>query len=236
MTTTFFKRFVMIIDTETANSVKQPLPYDIGWIVLDTWTGEIVTKYSYAVAEIFCDKELMASAYYAKKLPRYEEEIKNGKRILKSFCNIKKILWDCMKVYDITQVGAYNCNFDKRAMNNDARLITGSFYRWAFPYGTEFFDIWQMACTSFMRSKWFIKWAIKNKCVSAAGNIKTTAEVAYQYIIKYTGFEEEHVGIEDVLIEAEIFLHVIWGRMKYDTSVKSQPWRNVQKYRKQFVM
>ena len=80
MTTTFFKRFVMIIDTETANSVMQPLPYDIGWIVLDTWTGEIVAKYSYAVAEIFCDKELMASAYYAKKLTRYEEEIKNGKR------------------------------------------------------------------------------------------------------------------------------------------------------------
>lgn len=231
-----FSHYVLILDTETANSVGQPLPYDVGWIILDTWTGEIVVQRSYAVYEIFTDEKLMSSAYYAKKLPKYLEEIKSGKRIMKRFCNIKKQIWADMKEYEVTQVGAYNCNFDKRALNNDTRLITCSLNRWAFPYGTEFFDIWQMACTSFLRSKYFIKWAIKNGCVSDAGNIRTTAEIAYQYIIKYTGFEEEHTGLEDVLIEAEIFLHVIWGRMKYSAEVKSQPWRTVQKYRKQFAL
>lgn len=231
-----FDRYVMIIDVETANSVSQPLPYDIGWIVLDTVTGEIVRQYSYSVAEIFYDHELMSSAYYAKKLPKYREEIANGTRIVKGFCNIQKEIRACMEEFNIKQVGAYNCNFDRRAMNNDSRFITSSLKRWAFPYGTEFFDIWQMACTSFLRSKWFINWAIKNGHVSPAGNIRTTAEVAYQYIIKYTGFEEEHIGLQDVLIEAEIFLHVIWGRMKYSTELKSQPWRTVQKYRKAFAV
>ena len=119
-----FDRYVMIIDVETANSVDQPLPYDIGWIVLDTVTGEIVRQYSYAVAEIFYDHELMSSAYYAKKLPKYREEIANGTRIVKGFCNIQKEIRACMEEFNIKQVGAYNCNFDRRAMNNDSRFIT----------------------------------------------------------------------------------------------------------------
>ena len=52
-------KYVMVIDTETANNVEQPLPYDFGWAVLDTETGEIVRKFSYVCAEIFLDKELM---------------------------------------------------------------------------------------------------------------------------------------------------------------------------------
>ena len=101
-----FDRYVMIIDVETANSVDQPLPYDVGWIVLDTVTGEIVRQYSYAVAEIFYDHELMSSAYYAKKLPKYREEIANGTRIVKGFCNIQKEIRACMEEFNIKQVGA----------------------------------------------------------------------------------------------------------------------------------
>ena len=32
---------VLVIDTETANSVEQPLPYDVGYAIVDTETGEI---------------------------------------------------------------------------------------------------------------------------------------------------------------------------------------------------
>ena len=231
-----FDHNVIITDTETANSVEQPLPYDIGWVVLDPIEGKFLEQRSYAVADIYLDKELMSSAYYAKKIPLYEEEIKSGKRQLKSFCNIRKQFLEDMKTYGVTQVGAYNCRFDQRALNNDTRLITCSKKRWMFPYGTEFFDIWQMAATSFLRSKNYIKWALKNDFVSDAGNIKTSAEAAYSYIAKDTNFAEDHIGIEDVLIEAEIFLKVIWGRMKYDAEVKGQPWRIVQKYRKEFAM
>ena len=34
----------------------------------------------------------MQSSYYANKIPMYWEDIKNGKRILTSFYNIRKVL------------------------------------------------------------------------------------------------------------------------------------------------
>ena len=60
-------RYIVVIDTETANSVEQPLPYDFGWAVLDTETGKIIRKFSFVCAEIFFDKELMLKLILRKK-------------------------------------------------------------------------------------------------------------------------------------------------------------------------
>ena len=227
---------IMIIDTETANFVNQPLPYDIGYRILDTETHQIERERSFVVYEIFNNADLMTSAYYAKKIPQYKEDLKSGKREMKRITTIKKIVAQDMKECECTMVGAYNMGFDKRATNNGIRYTTYSFYRWFFPYGTEYFDIWTGACTSFLRSKHFIKWAIKNGFVSDAGNILTSAEVAYRYITKDLNFEESHTGLEDVVIETEIFFKIQQCKMKSDFSVKGAPWRIVQNYRKEFAL
>ena len=60
---------VIVIDTETTNSIEEPLTYDIGWCVLNLDTKEVLKEESYAVAEIFLDKELMEVAYFAEKIP-----------------------------------------------------------------------------------------------------------------------------------------------------------------------
>ena len=46
-------KFVLILDTETTNSLDDPLAYDIGFGVIDTETGEAVETHSYVVAGIF---------------------------------------------------------------------------------------------------------------------------------------------------------------------------------------
>ena len=222
--------YVMIIDTETANSIDQPLPYDFGWAVVDTETGEIVDKHSYVCAEIFLDKELMNSAYFAEKVPHYWDDIKSGKRQLKKFLNIRKELWSCLKTFNIKHVGAYNMGFDKRASNNDTRYLTSSYLRWFFPFKVELFCIWHMACTSFLNTSDYIRFALDNGFVSEAGNIQTSAECAYRYLVNDPEFEESHTGLEDVLIETAIYLNCL----KTGTdSMKSNPytccWRNVQR-------
>ena len=222
--------YVMIIDTETANSIDQPLPYDFGWAVVDTETGEIVDKHSYVCAEIFLDKELMSSAYFAEKMPHYWDDIKSGKRQLKKFLNIRKELWSCLKTFNIKHVGAYNMGFDKRASNNDTRYLTSSYLRWFFPFKVELFCIWHMACTSFLNTSDYIRFALDNGFVSEAGNIQTSAECAYRYLTNDPEFEESHTGLEDVLIETAIYLNCL----KTGTdSMKSNPytccWRNVQR-------
>lgn len=224
---------ILIIDTETANSVEQPLPYDVGYVIYDTDTDKILVSRSFIVAEIYLDKQMMNSAYYAEKIPHYEKGLHNGSRTMKRLLNIRKQIHKDMEQFECHTIGAYNLGFDKRASNNDIRFITASKLRWFFPYGVKWIDIWTMACTSFMRSVHYIKWALKNGEVSEAGNIKTSAEVAYRYITKNTDFAEEHTGLEDVMIETEIFKKVFNGKMKYETEIIPNPWRIPQKRRKE---
>ena len=230
-------KYVIVIDTETANSVEQPLPYDFGWAVLDTETGEIVRKFSYVCAEIFFDKELMAQAYFAEKIPQYWKEIKQGQRKVSSLCKIRKDFRYCLTAYGIKQVCAYNAGFDRRASNNDARYITSSLIRWFFPYGVEFVCIWHMACTSFLNTREFVNFATTHGFVSEAGNIQTSAEVAYRFLTNQVDFVESHTGLEDVEIEAAILMNCL----KTGTEeMKSQPysacWRNVQRIAKQMEL
>lgn len=74
------KEMYLVIDTETCNSVDEPLPYDVGYAICDR-NGNIALERSFVVAETFLDmKDVMKSAYYAEKIPKYWEDIKNGKR------------------------------------------------------------------------------------------------------------------------------------------------------------
>lgn len=225
---------LLIIDTETANFINQPLPYDIGYKIVDTETREEFCRRSFVVQETFMDKELMSSAYYAEKCPRYWKDLETGTREMKRVTTIKRILAEDMKNSDCHTVAAYNMAFDKRATLNGIRYNTQSFYRWFFPYGIEFIDIWHMACSSILRSKWYIKWAIKNGFISDAGNIKTSAEIAYRYITKNVDFIESHTGLEDVEIETAIYFKILDSRMKYENNIVGSPWRIVQNKRKEF--
>jgi len=84
------KEYFLVVDTETANSIEQPLPYDIGYAICDRY-GHIVLKRSFVVAETFLDyPDMMKSAYFAEKIPHYWEDIKNGSRVMKSVFNIRK--------------------------------------------------------------------------------------------------------------------------------------------------
>ena len=230
-------KYVCVIDTETANTVEQPLPYDFGWAVLDTETGEIVRKFSYVCAEIFLDRELMEQAYFAEKIPMYWDDIQTGRRKLKRLLNIRKEFWNCLKTYGIYQVCAYNMGFDKRASHNDVRYITSSLIRWFFPYNVEFVCIWHMACTSFLNTSDYVNYATINGFVSEAGNIQTSAECAYRFLTNDPNFEESHTGLEDVEIECAILMNCL---KTGDESMKYQPysacWQNVQRKRKEMEL
>lgn len=227
---------VLVVDTETANTITEPLPYDISYTIIDINTKEVLSAHAFVVAEIYLDKDLMNTAYYAKKIPLYERDLASGKRTLARLSTIQRIITAEMQMYNVEAVGAYNMNFDKRALNKDERLITSSKYRWFFPYGTEFFCIWAMACSSILRSKRFIQWAIDNACVSACGNIQTSAEVAYRYITKDIEFNEDHMGLEDVAIETEILFKILRSGMRFTLEPSPACWRQTQSRRKELEL
>ena len=228
------KEMYLVIDTETCNTVEQPLPYDIGFAICDRM-GNIAEERSYVVAETFLDmKDTMKSAYFAEKIPQYWEDIKNGTRKIKSIYKIRREVKDLMNKYNVKKVGAYNMGFDKRALNNVMRYATKSFCRWFFPFGTEFFCIWHLATQTLLQQKTFFKMAEKNNWFSEKGNLLTNAEVTYNYIKKMSDFKEEHKGLEDVRIEVEIMAHCFRQHKKMNTNINTSCWRLVQKAYKEY--
>lgn len=227
------KEMYLVIDTETANTIEQPLPYDIGYAICDRY-GNIVVERSFIVAEIFLDhKEMMKSAYFAEKIPHYWEDIKNGTREIKSIFNIRKQIKADMKEWNVKKVGAYNMGFDRRALNNVIRYCSKSLIRWFFPFGTEYFCIWHMACQVVLNSTSYIKFALQNGFVSEKDNILTSAEVCYRFLTKQVDFIESHTGLEDVHIEVEIMAKCFSTHKKMDKKINSACWRLPQKKRKE---
>lgn len=226
--------YAIVLDTETANSVNYPLPYDLGFKVIRMKDGEEMERHSLCIAEIYIEqREMMKSAYYAEKLPQYEEELKKGERRIVRLYTAKKLIADIMEKYNTNIVYAYNMNFDKRALNNDQKFVTENRYKYFFPYGTEFRCIWHMACQVLLARPSYIKFALKNGFVSEKGNILTNAECCYRYITNNPFFKEEHKGIDDVEIETKILMACKRQHKRVNTEPYQACWRMVQNKRKE---
>lgn len=227
------KEMYLVLDTETCNTVEEPIPYDIGWAICDRF-GNVLVERSFLVAEVFLDMaDVMQSAYYANKIPMYWEDVKQGKRTVKTMWEIRKIMKADIENFKIKKVCAYNMSFDKRALNNLIRYVSKSFCRWWFPFGVEFVCIWHCACQVLLARKTYIDFAEKNGLVSTAGNIQTSAECAYQYITKNLNFKESHTGLEDVKIEIEILRECFRQKKKMSKKINQSCWRMVQNKRKE---
>ena len=216
------RHYYLMLDTETANTITEEdgnlnmfnvLAYDFGWAVVDKH-GNVYETASFVNEDIFdYMQDLMKSAYYAWKIPIYENDIANGARIKTTTKEIKRILWDTMERYKITEVVAHNCRFDYRSCNNTQRYTTQSKYRYFFPYGTIFLDTMRMANDTICKQKSYIAFCQENGYMTKNGQVRKTAEILYRYISGNKQFIESHTGLEDVLIETQIFAKC-WAQHK----------------------
>lgn len=223
------RKYYLVLDVETANYADDPLVYDLGFAVVDRH-ARVYAQRSLLVSEIFSDEEeLMDTAYYSAKLPQYFEGIGRGEWEVVDFYTARKIICDLLKEWNITAVCAYNAHFDYSALNNTERWLTKSKYRWFFPYGTEIFDIWHMACQVICTQRTYIRYCLDNGFASASGNIKTNAETVFGYISGNSEFDEAHTGLADVLIEAKIMAKCFDQHKAMDKKINRSCWRIPQK-------
>ena len=211
------RHYVLVLDTETANTLtytddkgkekmdmSNVLVYDCGWAIVDT-KGNTYEERSFINRDIFVyERELMASAYYAKKIPQYVEEIRNGKRIMADTYEIRKAMLEDMEAYGITEVAAHNARFDLNALNVLQRWQTKSAFRYWFPYGTEIWDTMRMAREVIHKMPTYRQFCEEHDLLTANGRLSATAENLYRFIIHDPDFVESHTALEDVQIEREI--------------------------------
>lgn len=230
---------IIVLDTEGTNKIKvtsgniaeTALVYDVGWIVADKKTGEVLDRYSFINTDIFFRDDLMKNAYYAEKLPQYHDNLGEWWTPL-SFLTIKKIFANVCRNYQVKQIWAYNARYDRTALNNTCAELSNGFCEFFSPFGIKWVDIWDFAGKSICSTSKFIKWTIENGYVTAKGNPQTGAEVVYRYITQNTDFVEQHTALCDCEIEHSI-LRACLSRGASHPKTMGSGWRYAAKKKKE---
>ena len=199
---------ILMIDTEATNGLDCPIVYDVGYQIFTLADG-VLCERSFVNADVFCDAELMASAYFADKIPDYWEQIVSGQRTLKKWFHIKKQIAEDCKKYGVEIACAHNAAFDNRALNITQRYQTTSKYRYFLPFGVEWWDTLKMSRQLLKGNEDYGNFCYENDYLTSRGCRRYTAEIIYRWLTGNTDFEESHTGLEDVKIERKIFEYCV---------------------------
>lgn len=212
---------IIMIDTETTNDIDCPIVYDVGYQIFSLDEG-VLCERSFVNADVFCDAELMASAYFVDKIPDYWQEIVGGQRILKKWFNIKKQIAEDCKKYGVEIACAHNAAFDNRALNTTQRYQTTSQFRYFMPFGIEWWDTLKMSRKLLKENNDFGTFCYENDYLTTRGCRRYTAEIIYRWLTNNNEFVESHTGLEDVKIERKIFEYCL----AQDPEIDGRLWAN----------
>lgn len=200
------KSYYLTIDTETANGLDDPMMYDLGGAIHDK-QGRVYETFSFVIYDVFCaDRKLFDTAYYAEKRPIYEEQIAAGLRRIVSIYTARSYVAYLCRKYNVKAIIAHNARFDYKSTNYTLRYVTKSKTRYFLPYGIPLWDTLKMAQDTICKQPTYIRWCQRNGYCQKNGKPRATAEILYRYITQNLEFIEDHTGLEDVLIEKEIFV------------------------------
>ena len=211
------RHYILVVDTETANTIVREdgsmdmsdvLVYDCGWAVVDKH-GTVYETASFVNRDIFVyERELMRTAYYANKIPRYVEELREGSRVMASTYEIRQAMLEVLDKWNIRHVSAHNARFDSNGLNRTQSYTTTGRFRYWFPFGrVTWWDTMRMAQDVIVPMPTYVKFCQEHGYVLKNGKPRKTAEILYQFITGDTTFVESHTGLEDVLIEKEIMAY-----------------------------
>lgn len=191
----------IVLDTETI-SLEKPFVYDLGYVIVND-NGDIIAKKSYVISQVWNNKELFATAYYANKKPLYYARLKSGYSKKVGWGHAMRYLANDIKKYGITEIYAYNSKFDSRALNFMCawyKVVNGL-------GGIEIQDIMKFI-KPITTTQDYQEFCQTNGFMteSKTPQPQKKAETLYRYLTNNVDYEEEHTGLEDSLIELEILM------------------------------
>ena len=208
--------YTIVLDTETT-SLDKPFCYDISWVVMDKDNGAIVDFKVNVVEQIWHNLPLFESAYYKEKRIKYVDMMRRREAIMDKWGYImRKLKQDIIK-YNINEVYAYNSDFDDKVISYNC-----DWFKCNNPLeNIAVFDIWGYASEFITKNNDYKKFCEDNERFTDTGNYKGSAEVVYQFIAKEPEFIEEHMGLFDSEIEANILWECICRGAKWGTPYKA---------------
>lgn len=208
----------LFMDSETAETPKidgqldvgNGQVYDLGLMVIDD-EGKVYEKISLINEDVFFRMpQSMQEAYFANKIPQYLEDMRMGKHKIVNSWQMYRIFHELCQKYNISAVVAHNAYFDIKVLNATMRYQTKSRCRWFIPWGMEVIDTLKLARNTFAKDPQYVTFCKENGYMTnhEKPRPRLTAEILYKYITGCYEFEESHTGLEDVEIEAQIFMEM----------------------------
>lgn len=226
-------RKFIVLDVEGYSTCR---PYDVGFKVTDKsgktweeWSCAIMPsilenldyKYRHTQCSDLADANRMATCNI--------EEIMNDNsgKYVKIF-SVEKFfngLLSIISKYQIKRIWAYNCTFDKKALE---RLFGEEKFS-ILTNLVEFCDIIPAILYSKLLCKDYVQFCKKNGFITDKGNVQTKAEVVWKYLSGNLDFSEAHTGLEDVQIETKILLEAL-NETKSPKRKPCQAWKILREF------
>lgn len=195
---------VIIFDTETT-SLDKPFCYDVGYMIYNTDTQEVQKEAHYVIEQTWHNLPLFESAYYKEKRPLYIQLMRSKKAVLNKWGYVMRAMYRDIKEYEITDGYAYNSDFDDKVFTFNC-----DWFKCNNPLETvAIHDIWGYASQFITNTNNYRDFCEQQQLFTDTGNYKGSAEAVYRYITNLTDFEEAHMGLMDVEIEAYILQECI---------------------------
>lgn len=196
--------YSMIFDTETC-SLQKPFCYDVGYVIMDNDSGEIILGKHFIVEQIWHNNELFSTAYYAEKREKYVTLMRTRKAIMSKFGYITQEMIRDIKKYEITDAYAYNSDFDDKVFQFNCE-----WFKCINPFDNiAIHDIWGYVSEFITPKDDYKKYCETYNRFTDGGNYSASAETIYQFITNNAEFTEEHMGLYDAIIEAKILYECI---------------------------
>ena len=217
---------IMVFDTETV-SVNKPFCYNIGYVIYNTDTDEMLVKKDFVVEQIWHNMPLFSTAYYADKRPIYVSRMRAKKTKMDKFGYICKEMIKDLNTFNVEYAYAYNSSFDEKVFEYNC-----DWFKCNNPFDTvPIIDIRGNVHNRIAFTDDFQNFCEQNNQFTDSGNYSTTAETVYRYLTNNMEYTEEHTALSDSLDELRILEETIRLGCEYGKEYKtySSIPRNVQR-------
>ena len=207
---------IIVFDTETIG-VEKAFCYDLGYVVVNTESKTIIAKREFIIEQVWSNKALFETAYYADKKPLYISKLRGRKARLTNWGSAIGAMIKDIKQYEVESAYAYNADFDSRVFDFNA-----DWYKTRNPLDyVQVFDIWGYTSEAVGNglAEDYVAFANENELISDCGNIKNNAD-SWGKFFYGTEWDEEHTALEDSLVECKILLEMFDRGLQVDTAYK----------------
>lgn len=194
---------ILVFDTETVD-VEHAFCYNVGYTIVNIETREKLLKRDYVIEQVWENKMLFSTSYYAEKKQLYINALRGRKASIKHWGHTMQRMIKDIQEFNVEFAYAFNSPFDVRVFDFNSEWFKSSN---ALDY-VQTIDI-RGLINQLLFSDEYKAFCEENGFYTESGNYSGNAETLTKFIRQDIDFIEDHTALSDSLIEADIILYMI---------------------------